>query len=78
MNILITGCAGFIGYNLSEHLLNNNHKIVGLDNFDNYYSVLLKKKRINQLKKNKKFIFLNIDISNEKKLLSSFKKKKLI
>ena len=58
MNILITGCAGFIGYNLSEHLLDNKHKIIGLDNFDEYYSVALKKKRINELKKNKNFIIL--------------------
>ena len=56
MNILITGCAGFIGYNLSEHLLDNKRKIIRLDNFDEYYSVALKKKRINELKKNKNFL----------------------
>ena len=77
MNILITGCAGFIGYNLSEHLLDNKHKIIGLDNFDKYYSVALKKKRINELKKNKNFLFLKINIADEKKLLNSFKKKKI-
>ena len=42
MIILITGCAGFIGYSLSEHLLNYNHKVLGIDNFDDYYSVSLK------------------------------------
>ena len=44
--ILVTGCAGFIGYNLTKFLLKKNYKIVGIDNFDNYYSVKLKKERI--------------------------------
>ena len=43
MNILITGAAGFIGFSLSNHLSKKN-KIYGIDNFDNYYSINLKKK----------------------------------
>ena len=42
--VLITGAAGFIGYNLSKYLLEKKYKVVGIDNFDNYYSVKLKKK----------------------------------
>jgi UDP-N-acetylglucosamine/UDP-N-acetylgalactosamine 4-epimerase len=30
---LVTGCAGFIGSNLLEFLLNNNQNVVGIDNF---------------------------------------------
>ena len=30
---LVTGCAGFIGSNLTEFLLQHNQKVVGLDNF---------------------------------------------
>lgn len=30
---LVTGCAGFIGSNLVEFLLNHNQKVIGLDNF---------------------------------------------
>ncbi len=30
---LVTGCAGFIGSNLTEFLLSKNQKVVGLDNF---------------------------------------------
>ena len=77
MIILITGCAGFIGYSLSEHLLNYNHKVLGIDNFDDYYSVSLKKKRINKLKKFKKFYFLEIDILDQKKITNNLKKKKV-
>ena len=34
---LVTGCAGFIGSNLIEFLLQNNQKVVGLDNFSTGY-----------------------------------------
>ena len=45
MKILITGSAGFIGYHLATRLLKNKkYKIFGVDNFDNYYSINLKKK----------------------------------
>ena len=44
MNILITGVAGFIGFNLAKYLLNKKYKIYGIDNLDSYYSILLKKK----------------------------------
>ena len=44
MNILITGVAGFIGYNFASFLLKKKIKIYGIDNFDKYYSVGLKKK----------------------------------
>jgi UDP-N-acetylglucosamine 4-epimerase len=33
MNLLITGAAGFIGSNLVEALLKQNHQVTGLDNF---------------------------------------------
>lgn len=75
MKILITGVAGFIGYNLASSFLKNskNIKIVGIDNFDSYYSVNLKKKRLKILKKHKKFSFLNICLTESKKLEKLFK-----
>ena len=33
MNILLTGCAGFIGFNLCDYLLSKNFKVTGVDNF---------------------------------------------
>lgn len=45
MKILITGIAGFIGYNLAKKLVSNkNNIIIGVDNLNNYYDVRLKKK----------------------------------
>lgn len=36
--MIITGAAGFIGSNLTEHLLQEGHEVVGIDNLDDYYS----------------------------------------
>ncbi len=75
MNILITGCAGFIGFHLSKLLsVQTNHNIIGIDNLNEYYDVNLKKDRLKILKKIKKFIFLKVDICDEDKLKKIFKK----
>ena len=55
MNVLITGCAGFIGFHLCKNLVSKNVKIYGVDNLNDYYSVKLKKLRLSVLKKKKKF-----------------------
>ena len=69
MKILVTGCAGFIGYNLCIKLLENkSNQLFGIDNINNYYDVDLKKNRLKNLKKNKKFFFKKIDICNKIKL----------
>ena len=63
MKIFITGVAGFIGFNLAHSILKNKKNTVyGVDNFDNYYSINLKKKRLKILKKYKNFHFKKIDI----------------
>ena len=53
MNILVTGCAGFIGFHLSKFLCKKyeKFKVFGLDNLNNFYTPILKKKRLNILKK---------------------------
>ena len=77
MTILITGSAGFIGYHVSKKLLNKNYKIIGLDNINNYYDTNLKKKRLINLKKYKKFFFNKIDLCNYVKLNNLIKKNKI-
>ena len=56
--ILITGVAGFIGFNVAKKLLNLNYIIVGIDNINNYYDPKLKKARLKNLY-NKNFTFIN-------------------
>ena len=77
MTILITGSAGFIGYHVTKKILNKNIKVIGIDNINNYYDVNLKKNRIKDLKKNKKFFFYKVDLSNYKKLDNIVKNKKI-
>jgi UDP-glucuronate 4-epimerase len=76
--IIITGCAGFIGFNLANKiLLNNKNKVIGIDNLNDYYDVKLKKNRLKILKKNKNFLFKKIDVSNYKNLEKTIKKNKI-
>ncbi|MGZ3919919.1 MAG: GDP-mannose 4,6-dehydratase [Bacteroidia bacterium] len=65
MTILITGVAGFIGSSLAEKLLAGGHTIVGIDNFDPFYSREVKLRNLEPLKKNERFTFLEADICNE-------------
>tara|TARA_X000000950_G_scaffold273584_1_gene357542 strand:- start:101 stop:1069 length:969 start_codon:yes stop_codon:yes gene_type:complete len=76
--ILLTGCAGFIGFHTAKKLCDKNIFVIGVDNLDPYYDVELKKERIKFLKKyyKNKFKFLNLDI-NDLKILKKIKKNKI-
>lgn len=71
---LVTGAAGFVGYFLSKHLLDNGCTVIGLDNLNDYYDVNLKHERLNQLKPYAKFTFIKGDISDKDFILELFKK----
>ena len=46
INILVTGCAGFIGSHIIERLLGCGHDVIGIDNFDSYYDPQIKRRNI--------------------------------
>ena len=76
MKILITGGAGFIGYNFCKYLLKNtNYKIISIDNINDYYSPILKKARLKDLKKYENFKFYKFDLCDKKKLDKIFRLK---
>ena len=77
-NILITGCAGFIGYHVVNNLISNDKfHVIGVDNINNYYDVNLKKSRLKNLLTYKNFKFYKLDINNKKKICSICKKYKI-
>jgi UDP-glucuronate 4-epimerase len=49
MKILVTGAAGFIGFHTASALLSAGHTVVGVDNFNSYYDVALKRARAARL-----------------------------
>jgi len=71
---LVTGCAGFIGWKVSEKLLERGYKVIGVDNLNDYYDVKVKKYRLNSLKNYSEFKFYEVDIENLEGLKEVFKK----
>ena len=78
MTVLVTGSAGFIGYHTCKVFLKKKYKVLGIDNLNPYYSVKLKKKRIDLLSENYKsqFQFFKIDLTNKEKIKKIFNKYK--
>lgn len=73
MKILITGVAGYIGSNFAEYLLNKGYDVVGIDNFNEYYSPKVKEYNIKDFINNPKFKLYRIDLSDTKQLENVFK-----
>lgn len=72
MKVLVTGAAGFIGFFLSKHLLDDGHTVVGVDNLNDYYDVALKKGRLEILKGYNGFSFSLLDISHREGVQALF------
>jgi UDP-glucuronate 4-epimerase len=63
MTVLLTGAAGFIGYNVAEALLARGESVIGFDNVSDYYDVRLKEARLARLGRHKNFRFERRDIA---------------
>lgn len=48
MKILVTGTAGFIGFYTAKALTEKGHRVIGLDNINDYYDVSIKYGRLEQ------------------------------
>lgn len=74
MKVLVTGAAGFIGFHLCRRLLGRGDTVVGLDNLNDYYPVVLKEARLAELEKDcaglapDAFRFLRLDVSDREAL----------
>jgi UDP-glucuronate 4-epimerase len=61
-NILVTGAAGFVGSHLCERLLASGHRVIGIDNFDDFYDPVTKRDNIAGCLSNPKFTLQEGDI----------------
>jgi UDP-glucuronate 4-epimerase len=62
--IIVTGGAGFIGSNLCDYLLKNNHEVICIDSFDDYYEPEIKRNNIGKALKNSNFTLIESDIKD--------------
>jgi UDP-glucuronate 4-epimerase len=60
--VLVTGCAGFIGYHMALRLLDGGRRVVGLDNLSPYYDGGLKRARLARLAGHPAFTFAQFDL----------------
>lgn len=72
MNFLVTGAAGFIGFHVSQRLLAAGHQVVGIDNLNDYYDVNLKHARLDLIKADSGFTFIEMDLADRDAMASLF------
>lgn len=75
--ILVTGSAGFIGFSVTQKLLDQGYEVVGIDNLCDYYDPKLKRDRNKILKRFKNYTFLKGDISSKQFVEKIFKENKI-
>jgi UDP-glucuronate 4-epimerase len=62
--VLLTGCAGFIGFHVTQRLLHSGHEVIGIDNLNRFYNEGLKPARLEILKNDPGFRFIHADIAD--------------
>ena len=68
--ILVTGAAGFIGYHVTQALLAQGERVLGIDNLNGYYDPALKQARLDRLLAHNAFEFRKMDISEPDAVLA--------
>ena len=72
--IMVTGAAGFIGFYLTNRLLEEGYQVVGIDNLNAYYDVRLKQTRLTILMSHENFTFSRSDIADKESIMGLFSK----
>ena len=70
MTVLLTGAAGFIGMHVAQALLARGEPVVGVDNLTPYYDVRLKRARLERLRAQAGFSFIEADVADREAMLS--------
>ena len=68
---LVTGAAGFIGAALAERLLDDGHRVTGVDNLNDAYDLRLKEWRLARLRRRPAFVFQPVDITDRQALAAA-------
>src|SRR6267143_482747 len=68
MRVLVTGCGGFIGSRVTEVLVQNGHRVVGIDNLNDAYDARLKEWRLARLQALPEVAFTRLDITDRQAL----------
>jgi UDP-glucuronate 4-epimerase len=74
--ILVTGCAGFIGFHLAKRLLERGDRVVGLDIINDYYDVNLKQARLKQLQAYADFSFHCVNLGDRDAIARIFEQER--
>ncbi len=64
LSFLVTGSAGFIGFHVARRLLARGAKVIGLDNYNDYYSPELKRRRDLELRRHPNFVSVEGDLAD--------------
>ncbi|WP_088007063.1 NAD-dependent epimerase [Indiicoccus explosivorum] len=70
--ILVTGVAGFIGSHLSQRLLKEGYRVIGIDNLNDYYEVSLKEARLKLIQNHENFEFKKVALEDKKAMEELF------
>ncbi|MET4390465.1 UDP-glucuronate 4-epimerase [Bradyrhizobium sp. F1.4.3] len=70
--ILVTGAAGFIGFHVARQLLAEGRPVVGLDSLNSYYDPALKQARLELLRTDRSFSFVQADLSDRETTAALF------
>lgn len=62
--IVVTGVAGFIGSHLAETLLNQGHRVIGIDEFNDYYDIRQKWANLQTFQHHPRFTLIQDRIQN--------------
>ena len=78
--VIVTGCAGFIGFHLCKNLLEEGINVIGIDNVNDYYDKRLKEKRLDILSQGSveksTWKFIKADLIEKDLLLEIFQRYK--
>ncbi|HPC48169.1 MAG TPA: NAD-dependent epimerase/dehydratase family protein, partial [Deltaproteobacteria bacterium] len=64
MDVFVTGVAGFIGFHLARRLMEDGHRVYGIDNLNPYYDPGLKRARLEMLAALDAFTFAETDCTD--------------